>query len=201
MAGPFDNATSQDIADLIRAYPLAWVVSHGSGGFAATPLPLLVDLGEDGTVVRLVGHFARSNPQVAAIEQDPRVLILFQGPQAYISPSWISDRTWGPTWNYATVQIEADVRFLPDEADNALGRLVEAMEAGRPNAWSIAEMGERYQRLRQGIIAFHADVRSVRARFKLGQDERPAVFAEILAGSGDDALTAWMRRLNPEKSA
>jgi predicted FMN-binding regulatory protein PaiB len=66
-----------------------------------------------------------------------RALFLFQGPHAYISPSWISDRTWGPTWNYAVIRIEADVRFLPDRADEVLARLVRKMERGRERAWSI----------------------------------------------------------------
>jgi transcriptional regulator len=81
-----------------------------------------------------------------------------------------------------------------------LDDLVNAMEHGRPGAWSVAEMGERYERIRDRIIPFEAKVIEQRARFKLGQDERDAVFADItdgLARSGADELLAWMRQLNP----
>ena len=196
MAGPFDQVENADLVDLIESYPLAWVVSNDSAGFGATPLPMMVETDTRGTIVRLIGHFAKSNPQVAQLERSPRALFLFQGPHAYISPSWISDRTWGPTWNYAVIRIEADVRFLPDRADVVLEQLVRRMEHGRPNAWSIADMGDRYRQLRTHIIAFEADVRTVRPRFKLGQDERPEVLSEIIAHTGNDALNAWTRRMN-----
>jgi transcriptional regulator len=196
MASPFEHVSNADLKDLIEAYPLAWVISQGPAGIAATPLPLLAETNEAGELVRLIGHFARANPQVAVLERSPRALFLFQGPQGYISPSWMSRRTWAPTWNYAVIRIEAEVRFLPDAADAVLDRLVRHMEDGRPNAWSSAEMGERYQRLRHGIIAFHADVLTLHPRYKLGQDERPEVLAEILQGSSNDELNAWMRRMN-----
>jgi len=199
MASPFDRVSNAELVDLIESYPLAWVVSDGPDGFAATPLPMMVDTDESGALVRLIGHFAKSNPQVAQLERSPRALFLFQGPHAYISPSWISDRTWGPTWNYAVIRIEADVRFLPDRADAVLARLVRKVEQGRERAWSIPEMGERYRELRTRIIAFEADIRAVRPRFKLGQDERPEVLAEILAHTGDDELNRWTRRMNERR--
>jgi hypothetical protein len=69
------------------------------------------------------------------------------------------------------------------------------MEAERPHAWRLENMGPRYQRLARGIIGFRAGVRERRPRFKLGQDERPDVFREILQGLSRDGLgelRAWM---------
>jgi transcriptional regulator len=196
MAGPFEQVANADIVALIDEYPLAWVVSNGPDGFAATPLPCMAATNEAGEPVRLVGHFAKSNPQVALLERNARALFLFQGPHSYVSPSWVSNRRWAPTWNYAVLRIEADVRFLPDDTDVVLGQLVARMEHGRPDAWSVAEMGERYQQLRQHVIAFEAEVRTLRPRYKLGQDERPEVLDEILARTADDALRRWMLRMN-----
>jgi transcriptional regulator len=198
MTSPFERVGSREVVDLIEAFPLAWVVSCGPDGFGATPLPIMVETNDAGEPRSLIGHFARSNPQVALLEHSPRALFLFQGPHAYISPSWISNRTWAPTWNYAVIRIEADVRFVADGADAVLERLVDKMERGRPGAWSIDEMGARYARLRTGIVAFEAEIRTLRPRFKLGQEETPAVLGEILAHTGDEGLNAWMRRLNPE---
>jgi predicted FMN-binding regulatory protein PaiB len=88
------------------------------------------------------------------------------------------------------------------QLDAHLDDLVRAMERGRPNAWHPSEMGARYDTLKRMIVPFVATVVEQRAKFKLGQDERDIVFAEIteaLGRSGSDALLAWMRELNPNR--
>ena len=200
MGDPFAPRSERDIVDLIDAYPLAWVVSSSGTEFQAAPLPLLADCDATGAVVRLVGHMARANPLRAQLEADPRALVLFQGPQGYMSPAWVPDRSWAPTWNYVTVQFEVDIRFRPDATDRAIERLVEKMEAGRERPWSPCEMGDRYARLREAIIAFDAEVRSTRARFKLGQDERPEMLDALIAGSPDAELRLWMARHDPRNT-
>ena len=190
----FVPRSDADVLKLIRDFPLAWVVSNGPDGFAATPLPLLAETGPDGAIVSLFGHFARSNPQVALLEQDPRAAILFQGPQGYVSPGLVSNPTWGATWNYAAVKFDVDVAFVPEETDAAVAALARAMEAGRPDPWTPERMGERYARLRTAIVAFRATVRASEAKFKLGQDEAPNTFDEIVAGIDNPDLVDWMRR-------
>lgn len=179
-----------DIAALVRANPLALVVSHGADAFRATPLPLLPEIGADGAIAAFLGHFALSNPQVALVRADPRALVIFQGPHGYISPSAVSNPTWAPTWNYAIAQFEVEIRLAPEENGPAIEQLVEAMEGDR---WSTARIGGRYERMLRHIVAFHADVLVTRARFKLGQDEPRETFAEICAAEGDTPLGAMMR--------
>ncbi|MFT3763808.1 MAG: FMN-binding negative transcriptional regulator [Pseudoxanthomonas sp.] len=186
-----------DIAALVHAYPLAWVVGGDGPDPAATPLPLLPECDGDGKVIALFGHFARANPQVARLQASPRALLLFQGPQAYIPPRLVSAPQWGPTWNYAVVRFRTRIEFVPDENDRALQQLAAALEAGQPQPWTVARMGPRYAQLREHIIAFRAHVESVEATFKLGQDEAPDTFDEIVAGVDDDALRQWMLRSRP----
>lgn len=198
----FAPASEAQVIRLIEENPLAWVVSHGSETFAATPLPLRAVVNAHGHIERLVGHFARSNPQVTALRHDPRAIVLFLGAQGYISPSWMHDRTWGPTWNYASAQFVVDIDFWSDPAklDWQLQDLIGAMEQGRERAWSSAEMGARYRQLTQYIVGFDAHIVARRAKFKLGQDERDAIFADIaraLRKSGEEELLAWMQELNP----
>lgn len=204
MSHPFSTWTDADVADLIAAYPLAWIVSGGPAGFHATPAPLLADLDEEGRLVSLTGHLARSNSHVEALGQDGRALVLFTGPHGYVSPSWMADRTQAPTWNYAVLRIEAHIRFGIVSVEEALERLSDVMEAGRPNAWAPAEMGERYGRLSRGVVAFRAEILKLDGRFKLGQDEREDVYPDIMAGlgqaePGQGDLTDWMRRFNPAR--
>ncbi|MDC7675660.1 FMN-binding negative transcriptional regulator [Asticcacaulis machinosus] len=192
-----------DIMRLIEAHPFAWIVSTGAG-FGATPLPLRPRLNADGQLIAFAGHFARSNPQVERIKAHPRALILFMGPHAYVSPSWMTDRTQAPTWNYMSAAFECDLSFIEDAAgiEADLNDLIAAMENGRPNSWSMAEMGERAHRLARGIIGFRADIVSSNAAFKLGQDERDDVFTDILNGltqEGEDDLTQQMRTYNPDR--
>ncbi len=200
----FAPASDEQVLHLVLAHPLAWVVSLDDGSFRATPLPLRPRVGGGGRIEAIEGHMARSNAHCAALQRDGRALILFSGPQGYISPSCVSDRTWAPTWNYAVVQFLVTIAFdeEPARLDAHLADLVEAMERDRPRAWHPSEMGARYETLKRMIVPFEAKVVEQRAKFKLGQDERDTVFADIgaaLERSGPEELLAWMRELNPNR--
>lgn len=184
-----------DVPALIARHPLAWVVSHD---FDATPLPLLSETDARGTLVALFGHMSRRNPQRAAFERDPRALILFSGPDAYVSPGLVSNPTWGPTWNYAVVRIVADLVFVPKENDASIRRLSEHLEG---DAWTVEQMGRRYEELKEHVVAFRASVRSCEAVFKLGQDEDDQTFAEIVAAHPDRVLAAAMTAQRPASSS
>lgn len=187
-----------DVLDLILRVPLAWMVSSDDV-FGATLLPLRPQLDDAGRLVALMGHFARSNPQVRRLRDHPRALVLFTGPQAYVSPSWMADRTQAPTWNYASAAFDCDLEWFdgPEQIEAIVQDLVEAQEQSRPGAWSAEEMGARYAGLARGIIAFRAEIRTTRAVFKLGQDERRDVFDDILMGLDANAggeISGLMRR-------
>ena len=197
----FAPKSAEQVIRLVLGNPLAWVVSPEGESFRATPLPLRPRVRE-GRIEALEGHIPRSNPQFAALGKDPRAILLFTGPQGYVSPSWVSTRTWAPTWNYAVVQFLVRIEFdeTPARLDAHLHDLVEAMERGREKAWHPSEMGERYDTLKRMIVPFDAKVLEQRAKFKLGQDERDAVFGEITAAlgrAGSSDLLAWMREFNP----
>ncbi len=189
MDARFAPRSPGDIVRIVADHPLAWVVSCD---FQATPLPLIAETDASGSIVSLLGHFARRNPQVPALRGDPRALILFQGPQGYISPRLVSNSTWAPTWNYAVVRFEVRVAFVPDETDAAVRRLAAHLERARRGPWRVEELGNRYDQLRQNIIAFRAHVRATRATFKLGQDEDRATFEEIVAGLAGTPLAQLM---------
>jgi predicted FMN-binding regulatory protein PaiB len=155
--------------------------------------------------VELLGHMSRANPLVAALQARPRALAMFMGPQGYVSPSWMADRTQAPTWNYASAQFVVDVTFTGTDAelDPLMSDLVGAMESQRPRAWSAGEMGPRYRKLADRVIGFHAAVRAARVKFKLGQDERDDVYGDIvrgLAAEGRNELLEWMQRSNPGRT-
>ncbi|MEI9963697.1 MAG: hypothetical protein WDM92_02370 [Caulobacteraceae bacterium] len=82
--------------------------------------------------------------------------------------------------------------LAPELNDRALALLIEALEGHGPDAWRAERMGERYARLVPRIVAFRAEVLSVHATFKLGQDEDEATFSEIVAGVDDRELARLM---------
>lgn len=205
----FAPRSDADLLRLVRQQPLAWVVSGSAAedNFRSTLLPILVETDVDGRVERLVGHFARSNDQYKLLMQNPRAVMLVLGTNGYISPSWMQDKTQAPTWNYASAQFFVDVDFFdePEAIEDHLRELVNTMEKQVPRAvaaaaWTVDDMGARYGSLAQRVIGFRATVRNVRAKFKLGQDERDDVFADIMTGlaqGGRTELHTWMRELNP----
>lgn len=179
----FKPDSPADIDRLIAAHPFALVISSANGTPVATPLPLLLERDANGEMA-LLGHMPRAHPHTDLLRRQPRALAVFLGAHGYISPSWLTDRTQAPTWNYETAHLEIDVEF--DDSDEAteiaLTQLVDHMERSRPNAWSIADMGARYATLAPAVVAFRARVVTTYAKFKLGQNERPVDRADILVG-------------------
>lgn len=183
------------IADLIEAYPLAWVTSHAGEASIATPLPLVGNYDSEARLTALIGHFALANRQVAALRADPRALILFSGPQAYISPKHVANRSWAPTWNYSVARFDCRIVFDPVSNDTALRRLTDKMEAMCGDGWTVDEIGSpRYEVMKTHVIAFRAEILACDATFKLGQDERDGDFETIVAGLEYPQLVTWMKR-------
>lgn len=197
--------SQDDVLRLLAAQPFAWLVSAGGDDAAFTPLPLRAECDANGQLVALRGHLARRNPHVARLQRDGRAQALVMGPHAYVSPSWLDDRTQAPSWNYAAAVFDLDVAVSEEAQDvrAELDALVSQMEAGRARAWALDEMGERYARLATGVSSLRGVVREVRATFKLGQDEAPFDFAQLLLGlqaDGEHALVDWMRDFAGERA-
>jgi transcriptional regulator len=198
-------ARDEDVLALVERHPFAWVVTSAPG-FKASPLPLRPRLDASGKLVAFIGHFARSNPQVDEVRQAGHALLLFLGTQGYISASWMRDRTQAPTWNYMAAQFDCRITMIEDEQgiEHCLTDLIDGMERGRPNAWSMSEMGERGARLARGVVGFRADIVASKVVFKLGQDERDDVLDDALAAleaeEGGQDLARHMKRYNAHRT-
>lgn len=191
---PFEVYEAGDVRALIEHYPLAWVCA--CGGDIASHLPLVGVFDTNNELIELIGHFMRSNPLAGAFAQNPRATIRFSGPNGYISPSQAGRRNWAPTWNYANVQVHAEIDVDPSFTAAAVDLLVDHVEQGMPRPWRAAELGERYELLMPLIAGFRARVTQVRAVFRLGQSEDPPTLNAILSSLPAGELADWMRRLN-----
>ena len=205
MSNPrFSARSDEDVTRFISANPLAFVVTGNAGNADTTLLPLRPEQVSGGRLATLTGHYPRANPPVAQLQAEPHATLLFLGPHGYVSPSWFADRTQAPTWNYAAANVSVRIEFLdtPEDLDRIVRDLVDAMEAGRERRWRVEEMHARYALLLPRIIPFRATVLDIRAKFKLGQDERDDTFPEILHGlaqGGNAALLALMRDFNSQR--
>jgi transcriptional regulator len=176
--------------ELMRQYNFAILVTQHEGAPFATHLPFLLDA-ERGPHGTLLAHMARANPQWRSFVSGQPALVVFQGPHAYISPSWYEPSAPSvPTWNYAAVHAYGVPRIMEerDALRAMLGRLVDTHEAMFERPWRM-ELPEDYlDHMMRAIVGFEIEIARLEGKFKLSQnrpvaDQRHVV--EALAASGD----------------
>lgn len=183
----------EDQAQLVafmQAHSFATLVSTVQGELFATHLPLVVVA--EGEQVRLRGHLAKANPHWQAWATQPAVLVIFQGPHAYISPSHYEKWESVPTWNYIAVHAYGAVRLVQEEAGlpAILSELIAATEPAYQAQWESLPDKFRTGML-NGIVAFEITVTRLEGKFKLSQN-RPSGdqqrVATALASASDTAI-------------
>ena len=181
---------------LIRARPLGLLISHGPQGLLANAIPFLVDA-EASKLGTLRAHMARANGQWRDLMEAPEALVVFQGADHYISPSWYATkRETGkvvPTWNYVMVQARGPAQVIGD--DVWLARQIEALtlarEAHRDQPWAVGDAPADFIALqRRAIIGIEIEIADIRGKWKASQNrtatDRAGVVAGLEALSGDE---------------
>jgi len=191
---------------LIRAHPLGLLISATADGPVADPVPFLLDadIGANG---RLRTHVARANPHWKIIRDNPstQVLVVFQGADAYITPSWYeTKRETGkvvPTWNYAMVQVRGQARTIEDTAWLAgqIRELTGKHEASQAEPWQVEDAPERYIEAQlRGIVGIEIDITEIHGKWKVSQNrpepDRIGVADGLASIDGNAAMTALVRR-------
>jgi transcriptional regulator len=189
------------VAQAIRDYPLATLITPTDGEPQITHLPLLhraLPLPHG----MLIGHVARANPHWRYLANRAS-LAVFHGPHAYVSPSWYSEpAAMVPTWNYIAVHVHGDVELVDDPAGKlaTVQELTRTFETPRPVPWQLQLEGTKLDAMIGAIVAFRMKVTRVDAKFKLSQNRSPADQARVvaaLAGEGRAealATAEWMKR-------
>ncbi len=163
--------------DAVRSIGFATLITEG---LEANHLPMLLQVGEDGHVLR--GHVARANPVWK--KGDGAALAIFLGPHAYVSPNWYPSKAETgkavPTWNYITVHARGPIRWMQD-ADwlrTHVGALSAAHEAGRDVPWMISDAPVAYiDSMLRGIVGFELVIETLEGKYKLSQTRDPADYA------------------------
>lgn len=185
---PFDVADVATLQDLIREHPLGQWITLADGELLANPVPFLLDptRGEFGT---LVGHVARANPVWQAFSREVESLVVFQGPQAYVSPAWYASKAVHgkvvPTWNYAVVQARGMPCVVEEPAAlrAILAGLTDRHEAGRPDPWRIDDAPAEFtDALLTQIVGIEIPITRLTGKWKVSQNRPVADRAGVVAG-------------------
>jgi len=176
--------------DFMRAHPFGLLVSSGAGGLQATPLPFLLEA--DGGNGMLRAHLARANPHWQALASVDECLVVFQGEQGYVTPSWYASKAATgkvvPTWNYAAVHAWGHPAVVEDAA--WLRRQVEALTFGqegrRAQAWAVDDAPADYLAAQmQAIVGIEIPIARIEGKWKMSQNRDAADRRGVIAGLRD----------------
>jgi transcriptional regulator len=173
---------------LIRAHPLGLLVTMGRAGLQANHIPFV--LNPSGKVLQ--GHLARPNTQWQDFDPDMEVLVVFQGPEAYITPSWYATKAETgrvvPTWNYAVVQVRGRMRAIEDRdwLRAQIEALTRAQEATRDHQWHIGDAPAAFiEGQIKGIVGIEIAITVIDGKWKVSQNRSESDRAGVAAGLRD----------------
>lgn len=192
--------TREDVlCDAISAIRLCTLVTPSDAGIQITHAP--VSLTRAGDRVTIETHLARANPHWTALEGGAPSVAVFQGPHAYVSPSWYPSKAATgkvvPTWAYIAVHAHGAASLIEDAA--ALRARLEAMtsatEAGRPEPWAVSDAPEPYlDAMMRGIVGVRLTVDRLEGAWKINQNkteaDREGTRQGLLAAGPDGASLA-----------
>ncbi len=185
---------------LIKAHPLATLVTQTARGLEANHIPFLIDP-EPTPFGTLRGHVARANPVWRTLLADAEVLAVFQGPQGYITPSWYPSKVATgkvvPTWNYAMVHAQGPLKVYEDAEwlRKLVTRLTDSQEVLRAKPWHVTDAPDDYiNTMLKAIVGIEIPVRRLQGKWKMSQNRLPQDHAGVVDGltARDDAASVAM---------
>lgn len=189
---------------LVRTHPLGTLITAGEHGLLANLVPfILVEHGDKGT---LRAHIARANDQVEALRSGAETLVVFQGPEAYITPSWYAAKEEHgrvvPTWNYVVVQARGTPRLIEDAGwiRAQIGELTASQENRRPEPWKVSDAPEPFILGQIGaIVGVEIPIASIEGKWKVSQNRSAADRKGVEDGLRREGLSEEMARLVAER--
>lgn len=191
----FREARRETLYALMDEHPFATVVMHTADGLAANHLPF-ERVGD-----ALHTHVARGNELVKL--DGAEVLVIFHGPQAYISPNWYPTKHETgrevPTWDYAVVHVHGHLKVIEDAGwlRTLLDRLTERHEAGEPQPWQVGDAPDDHiEKSLRAIAGLEIAIERIEGKFKLNQNHPERNRLGVIEGlrrrhgSGDAELAA-----------
>lgn len=184
----FEEPNIEIMHELIRARPLATLVTLSSNGINANHIPLLISA-EPSPSGTLRGHVARSNPIWRDFKSEVEVLAIFHGPDAYISPSWYPTKKEAgkvvPTWNYAVVHAYGTMRIVDDPVwlRSLLETLTDQNENKFSDPWKVSDAPLEYtSKLIESIVGIEIVLTGLSGKWKVSQNQPAQNQAGVIEG-------------------
>ena len=203
----FDEKRLDVLHALVRRHPVGLLVTQTTDGPSANGVPFLLDADGAAGLGTLRGHVARANPVWREAATDVPSLVVFQGPDAYVSPGWYPAKAEHgkvvPTWNYVMVQARGKLRVIDDPAWllQLVTRLTERHEAARSAPWAVSDAPADFvQTMLRAIVGIELELTALTGKWKVTQNRSAADRAGVVTGLqavGDDvamALAAQVQR-------
>jgi transcriptional regulator len=199
----FEEQNLKVMHELMRAKPLASLVTLNSGGLEANhiPLRLSTDSGAYGT---LRGHIARSNPLWHEHPENSDVLLIFHGAESYITPSWYASKADTgkvvPTWNYVSVQAKGRLRAIHDPLwiRSQLELLTSDNESGFEHPWAVSDAPHEFtEKLLEAIVGIEIVITELKGKWKISQnrsDSDRLSIAEGLSRQGKCEMSSLIKK-------
>ncbi len=188
----------------------ATIVGTGPDGLTATHAPIVMDP-DPAPFGTLHCHFARANPHAKALESGSEVLVIFQGAQGYVSPSWYpSKQETGevvPTWNYVAIHAHGAASTFddPGRLREHLSELTRHFEKERSDPWKVEDAPEEFiAGLCNAIVGVEIKLTGIEGKWKLSQNRPDADRLGVIAGlrsqgnRGGRSLAALVERAMEE---
>jgi transcriptional regulator len=203
----FEETRPEVLHELVRTHPFGLLVTQDTQGeLAANAVPFLLEHDDAGRAV-LRAHVARANPLWQAARRDVDSLVVFQGPQAYVSPGWYATKAEHgkvvPTWNYVMVQARGRLQVHEDAPWllSLVTRLTQRHEAALPRPWAVTDAPADFiDGMLRAIVGIEIPVDALVGKWKVSQNRSSADRAGVAAGlrqqGGDDADN-MSRLVNP----
>lgn len=170
------------IKKFIAGYPFAFLAgSDFQNKPVATQVPLFMDE-KDGKSF-LSGHIMKNTDHHKAFLQNPNVLAVFTGHHTYVSGTWYSNPYTASTWNYMSVHVKGNIRFLNDEAlEDVLRKTTLHFENYNHQSTTIFDNlpPDFLQKVMKAIVAFEIEVTAIENVFKLSQDRDHKSYRNII---------------------
>lgn len=165
----FEVNDPKQIIEIIRKHSFGILFSQENGLSSASHLPFLIEESENSELY-LLGHMAKSNNQWGESIND--VLVVFQGPHTYISPTWYQEENTVPTWNYVAVHVYGELIVIDnkDELSDLIEKTVDYYESNFETPWRTNLETEYNDKLLNVIVGFKIKVKRFEGKWKLNQN-------------------------------
>ena len=191
----FEERDAERLRRFIREHPFGTLVTLTTAGLDANHIPFLLLADTTSAAATLHGHIARANPLWRDLVPDSRALVIFHGPDSFISPSWYPSKRETakvvPTWNYAVVHAHGALRVVDDVMwlRSHVEALTQEHEGPRETPWAVGDAPADYvDKLLRGIVGLEISVTRLAGKWKASQNRSAADRAGVVEGLEREGL-------------